>query len=74
MMRHKRSGPLKTICGFDEGKEVLECGHRQYPVVDIIGPTNAYRRRCWQCGKKAASLESGEDGGRENEINSRIER
>jgi hypothetical protein len=29
--------------------EVLECGHEQRQKTDIIGPTNAYRRRCKRC-------------------------
>ena len=29
--------------------EVLECGHEQRPVSDMIGPTSAERRRCKQC-------------------------
>jgi hypothetical protein len=29
--------------------EVLECGHEQRQKTDIIGPTNAYRRRCRRC-------------------------
>lgn len=31
--------------------EVLECGHEQRPVSDMIGPTTATRRRCKQCPK-----------------------
>ena len=31
--------------------EELECGHTQMQKQDIIGPTNAYRRRCKKCGK-----------------------
>ena len=36
---------------FSEGgwEEVLECGHSQPPVCDLIGETNAVRRRCWRC-------------------------
>ncbi len=29
--------------------EVLECGHAQLPRTDIIGETNAVRRRCNAC-------------------------
>jgi hypothetical protein len=32
-------------------KELLECGHLQFPVNDFAGETNAVRRRCWQCGR-----------------------
>jgi hypothetical protein len=32
--------------------ERLECGHDQVVRSDIIGPTNAARRRCEPCGKK----------------------
>jgi hypothetical protein len=35
--------------------EVLECGHRQRPVQDIYGETNAYRRRCLECAKASGS-------------------
>ena len=30
-------------------EEVLECGHCQMPVHDLIGETNAVRRRCAKC-------------------------
>jgi hypothetical protein len=30
-------------------REVLECGHDQPPVCDLIGETNAVRRRCRKC-------------------------
>jgi hypothetical protein len=33
--------------------EVLECGHRQLPVRDLIGETNAKRRRCSKCKRGA---------------------
>ncbi len=31
--------------------EILECGHKVRQKTDIYGPTNAYRRRCRQCGE-----------------------
>jgi hypothetical protein len=36
--------------------EVLECGHEQRQKSDIYGPTNAYKRRCRQCARKAGVL------------------
>lgn len=30
-------------------REVLECGHDQAPVQDLVGETNAVRRRCSKC-------------------------
>ena len=60
--KHRRGGfrrgrvnrdPLRKIVGYEDGLEVLECGHKQAPVHDIIGETNAVRRRCWRCGKAA---------------------
>lgn len=32
--------------------EVLECGHKVKARVDHYGATNAYARRCKQCGKE----------------------
>jgi hypothetical protein len=34
-------------------REVLECGHDQPPVQDLIGETNAVRRRCAKCKRGA---------------------
>jgi len=56
---HKKGGfrrgpanrdPLRKIVGRDGNFELLECGHKQLPVKDFMGETNAVRRRCWQCG------------------------
>jgi hypothetical protein len=33
--------------------EVLECGHERRVKSDHVGPTNAQRRRCAQCGQAA---------------------
>jgi hypothetical protein len=49
-----RSLPLGTgtrgpIVGARCGHEVLECGHVRLPREDMIGPTNAVRRRCRAC-------------------------
>lgn len=45
-----RRYPLRKIVGNDEdGREVLECGHTQSAVWDMIGPTYAARRRCKSC-------------------------
>lgn len=50
--------PLRKIVGRDENEhgvplEVLECGHKQPVRNDMIGPTNAYRRRCRRCAAAA---------------------
>lgn len=52
-MRGRRKGPLRKITGInpDTRREILECGHEQYPVSDAFGRTNAVRRRCIHCGK-----------------------
>lgn len=51
-------GPLRKVIGrvdvrIDTGTtlvmELYECGHTRLPVQDMIGPTNAYRRRCIYC-------------------------
>jgi hypothetical protein len=41
--------PLRKIVGHNGPKEILECGHEQYPRQDFMGPTNAVRRRCAEC-------------------------
>lgn len=33
--------------------ERLECGHIVVQKRDMIGPTNAYRRRCGKCAREA---------------------
>lgn len=55
--------PLRRVLGetvipiegttYTMGVEMLECGHYQHPRQDIIGRTNAVRRRCRKCGKGA---------------------
>lgn len=47
--------PLQKIVGQRRNEhgvvlDVLECGHEQHERQDIIGPTNATRRRCQKCG------------------------
>lgn len=51
-------GPAKKIVNSGVGInpefplvlfELLECGHLQRPVEDMIGRTNAARRRCKKC-------------------------
>jgi hypothetical protein len=32
-------------------QELYECGHTRLPKSDMIGPTNAVRRRCHRCAK-----------------------
>lgn len=58
----QRTGPLRKIVNSGTGinpayplsvYELLECGHLQLPVQDLIGPTNAYRRRCTKCKRGA---------------------
>lgn len=44
--------PLRKIVGYENGLEVLECGHHQRPREDFIGVTNATRRRCWKCQRE----------------------
>lgn len=56
-MSGRSAYPLRKITGHRRDYrgvlfEVLECGHEQLPVKDIIGETNAYRRRCIRCPKK----------------------
>lgn len=68
-IRHARGSrinrdPLRKVVGHETNeygalREVLECGHRIVPREDFIGPTNAYRRRCWRCGR-AERAESGD--------------
>jgi hypothetical protein len=47
------SGPLKKIVGTCRvgyaTLEALECGHLQMPKSDMMGHTNASRRRCKKC-------------------------
>lgn len=53
---NQRTGPLRRIVDHvytaewpNLLQELLECGHTQLPVRDLIGETNAVRRRCRQC-------------------------
>jgi hypothetical protein len=56
----KRAGILRKIVGTVEHNnityELLECGHRGYPVeivgIDLFGPQHANSRRCMECRKK----------------------
>ena len=52
-------GPLRKV--VSEGvnahgveTETLECGHVIRRKHDLMGPTNAYRRRCRKCKKEEA--------------------
>ena len=58
----QRTGPLRKIVNSGVGVnpeyphsfyELLECGHLQLPVEDLIGRTNAERRRCRKCKRGA---------------------
>lgn len=56
---YARSGPLRKIVaeGVNEHggqTETLECGHTILRKQDLMGPTNAARRRCRKCKKEAA--------------------
>lgn len=48
-----KSGPLRKIVGTcwvgGARMEALECGHLQMPKCDLMGETNAVRRRCHRC-------------------------
>jgi hypothetical protein len=51
------SGPLRKIVSEGENAhgvqtETLECGHTIRRKHDLMGPTNAVRRRCRQCKKE----------------------
>jgi hypothetical protein len=47
-------GAWKDVRCVEGGwEEVLECGHAQHPVHDLIGETNAVRRRCRKCKRGA---------------------
>lgn len=61
-------GPLREVLGDVVGevihdkstgldieilKELLACGHVVNRKQDFMGPTNACRRRCWQCAGEA---------------------
>lgn len=55
-----KKGPLRKIVGRrhvvgDLWYEILECGHEQRPVRDLMGETNAVRRRCARCRKESGS-------------------
>jgi hypothetical protein len=52
-----RTGPLRKIVaeGVNEHgvqTETLECGHTIRRKRDLMGFTNAVRRRCWKCKKE----------------------
>lgn len=54
---HVNRNPLRKIVDWDGEFETLECGHKQRQKSDFVGPTNAERRRCRQCGKLAREKE-----------------
>ncbi len=50
--------PLRKVVGHGVNEhgghtETLECGHAVRRLNDIIGPTNANRRRCRYCYEEA---------------------
>lgn len=52
-----KSGPLRKIVSTDYRGDIpyetLECGHEQAAKRDLMGFTNAVRRRCHYCGRDA---------------------
>lgn len=56
--RGSNKNPLRKIVDHrylgDRRMERLECGHEQFAVCDLMGETNAVRRRCRECGKAQA--------------------
>lgn len=59
-----RLGPLRRIVSEGVGEhgvetETLECGHTLHRKQDIIGPTNAARRRCRHCRDARAAAAGG---------------
>lgn len=52
-----KSGPLRKIVSTDYRGgipwETLECGHEIAAKRDLMGFTNAVRRRCWNCRQEA---------------------
>ena len=68
--------PLRKVIGRETHKiegthaeatyERLECGHLVLPKQDIYGETNAVRRRCRFCGRRAAGDTL--DGARHKEL------
>jgi len=53
-----RTGPLRKIVSTeykgDAPFETLECGHTIMAKRDLMGFTNAARRRCWKCKQESA--------------------
>jgi len=51
-----KTGPLRKIIETDYRGgipwETLECGHEIAAKRDLMGFTNAVRRRCWKCRKE----------------------
>lgn len=51
------TGPLRKIVSTeykgDAPFETLECGHTIMAKRDLMGFTNAIRRRCWKCKQEA---------------------
>jgi hypothetical protein len=59
-----KTGPLKKIVGHVKvgyaTMEALECGHFQMPKQDLMGETNAVRRRCTKCKSGSPVIFTGE--------------
>lgn len=51
------TGPLRKVVSVQQTGgtplETLECGHTILAKRDLMGVTNAFRRRCWMCKKEA---------------------
>lgn len=58
------TGPLRKVVGHCRvgytTMEALECGHLQMPKSDLMGQTNAYRRRCRFCKAGRPTLFTGD--------------
>lgn len=62
---YSQAYPLRKIVGrhyneVDMIIEELECGHEQRQKHDLVGPTNAYSRRCRQCYREQQSQDVAE--------------
>jgi hypothetical protein len=55
-----KSGPLRSIVDYwyvgDVRFERYECGHEAEAKRDLMGYTNATRRRCRKCGAEMAAM------------------
>lgn len=61
--------PLRKVVGYVPHPEYpavtleeLECGHTQHIKQDMVGETNAERRRCGKCPRRPAPATSARGG------------